>query len=164
MDINYDQDRHEWLSEVFGCEQHGPRVQEVGSVFCKEGRLLTFPNTLQHRVQPFKLADPSKPGHRKILALFLVDPGIRIISTANVPPQQRDWWRESVVKNFAKSGKALGLLSPELTDKVFDSVDDFPISMEEAKETRLRLMDERKRYVVQNVQAFEQHEFSLCEH
>jgi hypothetical protein len=24
------------------------------------------------------------------LALFLVDPGIRVISTANVPPQQRD--------------------------------------------------------------------------
>jgi len=125
---------------------------------------LTFPNILQHRVQPFKLADPTKPGHRKILALFLVDPGIRIISTANVPPQQRDWWSESVVKDFAKSGKALGKLSPELKDKVFESVDDFPISMEEAKEIRLRLMEERKKYVVQNVRAFESHEFSLCEH
>lgn len=164
MDISYGQDRHAWLNEVFGCEQHGPRVQEIGSVVCKEGRLLTFPNILQHRVQPFKLADPTKPGHRKILALFLVDPGIRIISTASVPPQQRDWWSESVINDFAKSGTALGKLSPEIRDKVFEGVDDFPISMEEAKEIRLKLMEERKKYVVQRVHAFEQQEFSLCEH
>lgn len=164
MDIGYAQERHEWLSEVFGCEQNGPRVQEIGSVLCKEGRLLTFPNILQHRVQPFKLADPSKLGHRKILALFLVDPGIRIIGTANVPPQQRDWWSESVIMDIAKTGKALAKLSPELKDKVFENVDDFPISVEEAKEVRLSLMEERKKYVVQNVAAFEEHEFSLCEH
>jgi hypothetical protein len=125
---------------------------------------LTFPNILQHRVQPFKLADPSKLGHRKILALFLVDPGIRIIGTANVPPQQRDWWSESVIMDIAKTGKALAKLSPELKDKVFENVDDFPISVEEAKEVRLSLMEERKKYVVQNVAAFEEHEFSLCEH
>jgi hypothetical protein len=164
MDIDYAQDRHEWLNEVFGCDQNGPRVQDVGSVACKEGRLLTFPNILQHRVQPFKLADPTQSGHRKILALFLVDPGIRIISTANVPPQQRDWWSEIVTKDFAKSGKALAKLSPELKDKVFQNVDDFPISMEEAKDIRLMLMEERKKYVVQNVAAFEAQEFSLCEH
>ncbi|KAK1223146.1 hypothetical protein PQX77_013982 [Marasmius sp. AFHP31] len=35
-----------------------------------------------HGVQSFELADPSKPGYRKILALFLVDPYIRTLSTA----------------------------------------------------------------------------------
>ena len=115
-------------------------------------------------MQPFKLDDTTKPGHRKILALFLVDPGIRIISTANVPPQQRDWWGEEVIKACANSGNPLGKLSPELKDRIFESVDDFPISMEEAKEIRLRLMEERKDYVMQTNEAFESHSFSLCEH
>lgn len=47
---------------------------------------------MQHRVSPFTLSDPTQPGHRKLLALFLVDPGRRIISTAYIPPQQQDWW------------------------------------------------------------------------
>jgi hypothetical protein len=160
----YPQNVHGWLTEIYGCEQNGPAVQEVGSILCKEGRLLTFPNILQHQVQPFKLADPAKPGHRKILALFLVDPGIRIISTANVPPQQRDWWSEGVSSAFAKTGEALGMLSAELKDKVYQAVDDFPIGMEEAKEIRLKLMDERKSYVMDQTRSFEKNEFNLCEH
>ena len=89
-EMPYPQSVHGWLEDVFGCQNEEAAVQEVGSVLCKEGRLLTFPNILQHQVKPFELADKTKKGHRKILALFLVDPGIRIISTANVPPQQRD--------------------------------------------------------------------------
>jgi hypothetical protein len=89
-DMSYPQNVNGWLQDVFGCQNDEAAVQEVGSVLCKEGRLLTFPNILQHQVQPFELADKTKNGYRKILALFLVDPGIRVISTANVPPQQRD--------------------------------------------------------------------------
>ena len=163
-DMNYPQNVHEWLTEIYGCENEEPAVQEVGSIVCREGRLLTFPNILQHRVQPFKLADPTKKGHRKILALFLVDPGIRVISTANVPPQQRDWWGEEVDKQVAGSGKALGKLSAEIRDKVFGEVEDFPIGMEKAKELRLLLMEERKKYVTQHKTAFEKNYFSLCEH
>jgi len=161
---NYPQGVHDWLTEIYGCENDRAAVQEVGSVVCSEGRLLTFPNILQHQVQPFSLQDPTKPGHRKILALFLVDPGIRIISTANVPPQQRDWWVEEVDRQVAGSGKALAKLSNEMKDKIFQSVDDFPISMETAKELRLKLMEERKMYVVKQARAFEQRDFSLCEH
>jgi len=109
------------------------RIENLGSVACTEGRLLTFPNLLQHRVEPFSLADPTKPGHRKILALFLVDPNIRIISTANVPPQQKSWWSEIVIKDFAKRGTKLGTLSPEIQEKVFESVDEFPISLTEVR-------------------------------
>jgi len=109
------------------------RTENLGSVACTEGRLLTFPNLLQHRVEPFSLADPTKPGHRKILALFLVDPNIRIISTANVPPQQKSWWSEIVIKDFAKRGTKLGTLSPEIQEKVFESVDEFPISLTEVR-------------------------------
>jgi hypothetical protein len=51
-------------------------VQTIGNVECREDRLIRFPNTLQHLVGPFELEDPTKPGHRKILALFLVDPNV----------------------------------------------------------------------------------------
>lgn len=132
--LDYPQNVHGWLTDLFGCEQDGPTVQNVGTVLCKEGRLLTFPNILQHQVQPFKLEDPTKPGHRKILALFLVDPRIKVISTANVPPQQRDWWSDKLRETFSGTNVALGGLSNELKDKVFEAVDDFPIGLEEAKD------------------------------
>lgn len=161
----YAQNDHEWLEDIFGCVNDGPAVQEVGSVLCREGRLLTFPNLLQHRVLPFKLQDPTKDGHRKILALFLVDPNIRIISTANVPPQQKHWWSEVVDEDITKSGKWMAVLSNELREQVFNAVEDFPLGMDEAKEIRLQLMKERSHYSKNENYRFEEtRTFSLCEH
>ncbi|TBU44511.1 hypothetical protein BD309DRAFT_990242 [Dichomitus squalens] len=48
--------------------------QELGSIVAKEGKCVVFPNIYQYRVQPFELADKTKPGCRKILCFFLVDP------------------------------------------------------------------------------------------
>jgi len=126
---------------------------------CTEGRLLTFPNLLQHQVQPFQLADATKPGHRKILALFLVDPGIRIIGTANVPPQQKAWWSEKV----GGEGR-LGELSEEVKEMVFEGVEEWPIGLEEAKMAREKLMEERSVFVGVHEEAFESTTFNLCEH
>jgi hypothetical protein len=163
--IKYEQYHWGWLDQLYGCANNDPAVQEVGSVLCREGRLVTFPNILQHRVQPFRLADPTRSGHRKILALFLVDPGIRIIGTRNVPPQQREWWFEEVVKQTEGSGKAFAKLSQELKDQVFEGVEDWPMDMEDAKEVRLRLMDERKVFVHDHTKVtFEGMDFGLCEH
>ena len=81
---------------MFGIEYDGPAIQYLGKVLTRKGRILAFPNVMQHRVRPFGLANPSKPGYRKILAMFLVDPHIRILSTSNVPPQRRDWGAEEV--------------------------------------------------------------------
>ncbi|KAJ7586916.1 hypothetical protein C8J56DRAFT_890843 [Mycena floridula] len=39
-------------------------------------------------VSPFKLADPTKPGSRKILVFFLVNPMCHIHSSTNILPQQ----------------------------------------------------------------------------
>ncbi|OQE20366.1 hypothetical protein PENSTE_c013G08080 [Penicillium steckii] len=146
-DTSYDQSRHEFLQVVYGFDepsQFGDQniTQELGGVNCREGRIITFPNTLQHRVSPFTLSDPSKPGHRKILALFLVDPHRRIISSANVPPQRDDWLRESMK---GKIGNKL-------------------MSLEEAKDVRLELMAERSLKSVEMNQKFEVGAFNLCEH
>lgn len=134
-------------------------MQEIGRVATREGRLLAFPNVFQHRVAPFKLEDPSTPGHRKILALFLVDPHCRIISTANVPPQQKDWWSPEI----RESGR-LAKMPKEIVDQVVEDVEDFPISLEEAKELRLELMEERKVYVEEVNKDIQSVTFWFCEH
>ncbi|RDB26315.1 hypothetical protein Hypma_006638 [Hypsizygus marmoreus] len=110
-----------------------------------------------HRVQPFKLADPTKPGHHKILTLFLVDPGIRIISTANVPCQQKEWWSDDIRSGSVNCGDAISALPVELQEQVFGDVEDFPIGLKEAKELREMLMEERKKYVVEHDKAFHQY-------
>ncbi|UDD63118.1 hypothetical protein AFCA_010392 [Aspergillus flavus] len=119
-----------------------------GAWHVKEGRLLTFPNILQHRVSPFSLADRSMPGHRKILALLLVDPYLPIISSSNVPPQQEKWAteRERSIR------QALRPLPQELKDMVYDDLDTRYMTMDEAKAFRLELMEER------SAAAFEQNE------
>lgn len=131
--------KYEWGSsaEFFGIEDDGPAIQDLGSILTRPGRLLAFPNVLQHQVQPFKLQDPSKSGHRKILAMFLVDPNIQILSTANVPPQRRDWWAEEVAKI-----PGFHSLPLEIFNMIIHHVD-FPLSWEDALEARQNLMKER---------------------
>jgi hypothetical protein len=157
--ISYPQNHEEWLWAVFGLGAQDATIQVLGSVFSKQGRLLTFPNSLQHCVKPFSLADPTKPGHRKILALFLVDPNTRIISTANVPAQRRDWWERIVPWH-----NVLGRLPAELQIQVASQIDDFPLSMDEAKKLRLELMSERTEFVRDFNDKLQRSTFSLCEH
>ncbi|KAJ2936723.1 hypothetical protein H1R20_g369, partial [Candolleomyces eurysporus] len=153
----FDQNPH-FLHTLFGCHNFSGGVQDVGSVETREGRLLTFPNILQHQVQPFELEDLTKPGHRKILALFLVDPNIRALSTAYVPSQRFDWWQELATAQLAK-------LPLELRDQVFGGIEEFPIKLDEAKEIRLELMEGRKNFVLDHIKTVNQmNEFSLCEH
>ncbi|MFF2773909.1 DUF4246 domain-containing protein [Streptomyces sp. NPDC058052] len=87
-DPEYEQNDDNGLREVYGLEDEDALNQLLGSAPTPEGRCLAFPNVLQHRVGSFRLADPTRPGHRKILAFFLVDPSERIVSTSDVPPQQ----------------------------------------------------------------------------
>lgn len=132
-------------------------LQDIGSVLTQQGRAIFFPNLFQHQVQPFSLVDPTRPGHRKILALFLVDPAIPVISTANVPPQQKNWWRG---EDYIRGGNRL---PPELAHMVLKNVD-FVIGEEEAKEIREKLMSERKVWQNDFSNALENHGFNFCEH
>ncbi|WP_327257159.1 DUF4246 domain-containing protein [Streptomyces sp. NBC_01244] len=87
-DPDYEQNDDAGVREVYGLQDEDALNQALGSVPTPAGRCLAFPNVLQHRVDAFRLADPTRPGHRKILAFFLVDPAERIVSTSDVPPQQ----------------------------------------------------------------------------
>jgi len=52
MEMDYEQDQHDFLPIVFGVRTEDPGIQLVGGVDTREGRLLTFPNILQHQVNP----------------------------------------------------------------------------------------------------------------
>ncbi|KAJ5627930.1 hypothetical protein N7490_010158, partial [Penicillium lividum] len=168
--LHYPQDDHRFLQDIYGLDPDvlsrgfgNQRVtQHLGGVVCRQGRLLTFPNVVQHRVTPFSLADKSKPGHRKILALFLVDPHLRVISTANVPPQQEDWGKE---KYDLTQGMLSQKVPPELRNIICDEgILQQLMSMDEAKKFRLELMEERSVNSEKQNEAFESYTFALCEH
>ncbi|KAF7165022.1 hypothetical protein CNMCM5623_009374 [Aspergillus felis] len=143
VDIAYEQSRHGFLQQVFG---FGPDVdgwgvsnvtQLLGSVETRQGRLLTFPNNLQHRVAPSGWQTP------------------------NVPPQQEDWWRErqELVARLLAERPTAELL--EMLRKGFDAQ---PITMEEAKQYRKELMEERSSKLEAQNERFEKDSFNLCEH
>lgn len=115
-------------------------VQVVGEAATKQDRCIAFPNLYQHCVSPFQLADPTKPGHRKILALFLVDPHVRISSATDVAPQQELWLRRAV-----ESTALWSRLPSELHEMVWAAMDS--ITREQAKKYREELMEERREVV-----------------
>lgn len=132
-DPEYEQNDDDGLREVYGLEDEDALNQLLGSAATPEGRCLAFPNVLQHRVSPFRLADPDRPGHRKILAFFLVDPSETVVSTSDVPPQQP--WSDTST-----------------------------MTLDQAREYREQLMQERKFFVDEHNQELYEREFSLCEH
>ncbi|MCZ4101755.1 DUF4246 family protein, partial [Streptomyces sp. H39-C1] len=82
---------------------------------------------------PRPCTDPTRAGHRKILAFFLVDPSERIVSTSDLPPQQP--WSDTST-----------------------------MTLNQAKEYREQLMQERKFFVNEHNEQLYEREFSLCEH
>ncbi|MEV7617337.1 DUF4246 domain-containing protein [Streptomyces sp. NPDC089799] len=102
-DPSYEQSDDNGVREVYGLEDEDALNQVLGSASTPAGRCLAFPNVLQHRVGPFRLADPTRAGHRKILAFFLVDPSTTVVSTSDVPPQQP--WSETSTMTLAQAGE-----------------------------------------------------------
>ncbi|GFP59158.1 hypothetical protein TASIC1_0012016100 [Trichoderma asperellum] len=135
-DISTGQDQYNYLERVYGTglgQYQASCLQTYGDVKTPQGRLLAFPNVL--------LKDATKPGHRRFLALWLVDPHERVVSTANVPPQQRDWWTDG-------------------QNEVPESL----MTAEEAQEHRLKLMDERSTHVVEVERSLQRAMYNFCEH
>ncbi|KAJ3189492.1 hypothetical protein HDU85_003123 [Gaertneriomyces sp. JEL0708] len=158
-DMGYAQDDRQGVLRVYGLKDDEPANQHLGSVECREGLGVVFPNRYQHWVAPFGLADPSKRGHRSILAVFLVDPEEPILSTSNVPPQNPGWFI-----NYLHTS----LLLPfrHLPYHVLERIVSYcgRVSLEEAKKHREDLMKERKFFInSDNEQLFER-PVSLCEH
>lgn len=118
----------------------GSTVQEIGGIECCQGRIVTWPNTMQHNTI-IKLKDPSKEGHVHSVNFLLIDPNIRIISTANVPPQRLDWKHEA-----EKAPVDITHLSLEEKLKIIPREGDFPWALQEAKEILEESREERKKF------------------
>ncbi|KAF9779803.1 hypothetical protein BJ322DRAFT_1166963 [Thelephora terrestris] len=127
----HEQDDSKCMRVLYDMDRDLPLVQDIGDVVTKTHRCVAFPNLYQHQ-------DPTKPGHRKILVFFLVDPTQKIPSATNVPPQQRGWVTEAI--HSADANSALVKL-PET---------DGTMTRSEAEKYREELMAERTVFVKAN--------------
>jgi Protein of unknown function (DUF4246) len=155
--FDYEQNDDAGVEAVYGICSDEPEqlVHDAGAVRCAAGRVVCFPNSMQHRVQPFQLADASRPGVRKIAVFFIVDPATRIPSTRTVPPLQLEWWRP------------LAGLRAKLPREAVEAVEarvEFPLARPAALRHREALMAERSAGVREVNEVVYEHSFSLCEH
>ena len=128
-----------WLKQVYGLENGEPAVQRTGSIRTRIGRMIMFPSTIQHRMTKFELEDKSKPGYSRSLVFYLVDPNIRVISTANIPPQRLDWTMD------IEDGKDIESLRDAMAKAALDNKDkkgDMPMSLTEAQEAQLEVVNQ----------------------
>ncbi|KAJ1875328.1 hypothetical protein LPJ57_004695 [Coemansia sp. RSA 486] len=97
-------------------------IQSAGSIDAKQGRLVCYPNVYE---QNRHYGD----GAAKWLKVYFIDPAVRIVSTAIVPPQQKDWWTKTV----SSVPSRVSMLPLEVQEMVFKHVDS-PMSFERACE------------------------------
>ena len=126
-------------------------MQDIGDVITKTHRCVAFPNLYQHQVQPFKLEDPTKPGHRKILVFFLVDPTQKVLSATDVVPQQREWLVEAMRGAGPNSGFAK--LPDEILTMIANETEGTMTRLE-AEKYREALMSERFVSIEENDRAY----------
>lgn len=132
----------------------GPVAQILACTSTPRGRLVVFPNTVHHHHICLLASNNNKnndddhspqakpEGRLSVLAMYLVDPHIRILSTANVAPQQRDSWAHAV---WRAAIPRLCDLPREVFNMIIEYVEggDSPISPREALAVRYRMKRER---------------------
>lgn len=143
-----------WLKQIFGMENGEPAIQTTGSIFCKQGRVIIYPSTVQHRLTRFELKDKSKPGWMRSLVFYLVDPNIRIISTANIPPQRLDWTMD-IEGDDSKAAVEKVILDHK------DEKGSMPLSLTEALELRLEVLNDMVEFWKYQQVAFESRMLTL---
>ncbi|KAG8912589.1 hypothetical protein FRC00_004199 [Tulasnella sp. 408] len=160
-DLSYEQSDNVGIMRVWGMTREGGGNQPIGATPTRAGRCLAFPNIYQHKVSPFELVDKTKPGHRKIIAFFLVDPQYPDVSTTNIPPQQAEWYEDAM--QHAPPTSLLRKLPAEVIRETTRQSPNL-MTLDEAKTYRLELMDERTAFVETHDKKHFQAEFNFCEH
>jgi hypothetical protein len=126
-----------WLRQVYGLENGEPAIQRPGTIRAMPGRCIMYPSAVQHKFTRFELKDKTKPGAARALVFFLVDPNIRVISTANIPPQRLDW-----TKDISGSGDQLREAMAKLALDNRNQKGNMPLTLDEALDTRLKVLNE----------------------
>jgi hypothetical protein len=134
--FDYDGSRHH--EAYYGFRNKSPPLQSTGFIEARKGRLVSFPNCQQHRVEPFRLLDATKRGRRGILAIFVVHPDYHVPSTRWIPPQDLTLATEGVQA-------AIGArFAPEIVQMITKALGDGVMSREEADAYAREFMEERK--------------------
>jgi len=131
---------------------------EIGTVDTRPGRLIVFPNTLQHKVQDLVNRSKTQTAYRKIICFFLVDKTASVVTTSQVAPQQ---WPAQLPK-FRQCVSDVGGLPTAVANLVCEYVHN-GFTADEAVHHRAELMRQRKFFINEKNQEW-QREFSLCEH
>ncbi len=139
--------------EIYGAESGDPVIQYMGAIELREGRVVTYPNIFQTRLLPFELKDPGKPGRVKLLTMHLIDPNRRMMSTAMVPPQRKDWWSDEIRRQNARIYR----LPIEVWERIVDMVEGYPICMDEAEKIRREFKVERAEFQKKHTKAMEEY-------
>lgn len=128
--------------EIYGAQDGDPIIQHMGDINLPKGRLVTYPNMLQTRLLPFELVDKSKSAHLKLFTIHLMDPQRRMMSSAMVPPQRRDWWAAEVRRKNAR----LWRLPGDIWDRVVENTEPYPIEMGKGEKISQEFRRERAEF------------------
>ncbi|KAI4146089.1 MAG: hypothetical protein LQ341_002178 [Variospora aurantia] len=131
-----------FLPQIYGAKHGDPVIQKLGDVVLRENRVVVWPNVFQTRLNKFTLDDKEKEGHLRVATLHLIDPNRRVISTAMVPCQRRDWWADTI----RNTCPCLYRLPREVFQHIIEMIDDesYPISVGEGKRDREDFKRERE--------------------
>ncbi|EED15142.1 conserved hypothetical protein [Talaromyces stipitatus ATCC 10500] len=143
QDLNYERGDTVWLEEIFGMKQNGSTVQDAGYIDINQGKMIVWPNTLQHNAD-LTIKDSSEVGHAHAVQFMLIDPNIRIISTANVPPQRLDWRPEA--EEAWKRGMNVTKLPLEEQLKILPREGDYPWLLQDARKILMEIKEERSKF------------------
>ncbi|KAJ8523116.1 hypothetical protein ONZ45_g453 [Pleurotus djamor] len=139
---------------TWGLRDVDPCHQYIGSVPLSEpGFGVVFPNIYQHRLAPLQLTDPTKPGRLTCVLYWLIDPDLSgnsnpntdmgrhqtIVSTANVPPQQKEWISDAL------NGAIDQNIPCEVVERIVDATEGL-MNQEAAEKMRKAMRTEREMF------------------
>jgi hypothetical protein len=122
---------------LFGINEGGKMNQLLGSVQLFEDRCIAFPYYYEHRISEFELVDKTKKGHLKLLEFHLVNHSSPIISTASVPPQQKNWVGD-IYKIILQD-----IFPTDIIENIFSYLS-CTMHIHEANDFKINLTDERR--------------------
>ncbi len=95
--------------------------KELGTLKTLENHMYAWVNACQHKLKPIR-NDSNTVKKRSFIAFFLVDPDIKITSTADIPPQNQ-YWTEEVAQSemehlMTERKKVKIMLNKQIEDEI----------------------------------------------
>jgi len=147
-----------------------PNNVDLGTIATPVGRCLVFKNSLQHKVKLLWNSSDTETAHRKVIAFWLVDPDVPILSTADCPDQHWDQTSARLGAILARQWNPTLDEGTHLDRSTVTRILEFAkwgFSHDEALAFRADLMRDRAIKSRPSRDAFEKiikREYSFCEH